>query len=105
MERVVGAVGVDEAWRLRGGVPSRLPWPLPPSLRADAAASQPAATAAGSRADAPPRRSAPRPPMPGWNRRGRPTANGHAEEGDRQLGLALRLDPRIAPEGVSLMEP
>ncbi|MGZ6340136.1 MAG: hypothetical protein ACXWNG_07200, partial [Candidatus Limnocylindrales bacterium] len=34
MRRIVDEVGVDEAWRLRGGVPSRLPWPLPPSLRA-----------------------------------------------------------------------
>ena len=29
----------------------------------------------------------------------------HIEAGDRELGLALRLDPRVAPEGVSLLEP
>jgi hypothetical protein len=30
---------------------------------------------------------------------------GHDLEGDRELGLALRLDPRIAAEGVALVEP
>ena len=30
---------------------------------------------------------------------------GNQEEGDRELGLALRLDARIAPEGVALVEP
>src|SRR5437868_4933861 len=33
MERIVEEVGVDDAWRLRSGVPSRLPWPTPASLR------------------------------------------------------------------------
>src|SRR6185369_1659139 len=27
IERMIESMGVDEAWRLRGGVPSRLPWP------------------------------------------------------------------------------
>jgi hypothetical protein len=30
---------------------------------------------------------------------------GNEGEGDRELGLALRLDPRVAAEGVSLVEP
>lgn len=105
MERVVGAVGVDEAWRLRGGVPSRLAWPLPPSLRAA------------------PRRKAGPAPLPGGTAIAEPsperTALAHARlegarsaygagqdgEGDRELGLALRLDPRIAHDGVTLIEP
>jgi hypothetical protein len=105
MEEVIDAVGVDEAWRLRGGVPSRLPWPVPASLR-------PAA-----------RRSAPPAPSPGASAASLPsperTAAAHARleaarlaygagnsaEGDRELGLALRLDPRIAAEGVALVEP
>ena len=30
---------------------------------------------------------------------------GHDMEGDRELGLALRLDPRVAADGVALVEP
>jgi len=30
---------------------------------------------------------------------------GRDDEGDRELGLALRLDPRVAGEGVTLAEP
>ena len=32
-------------------------------------------------------------------------AAGRDDEGDRELGLALRLDPRVAAEGVALVEP
>jgi len=35
-ERVVAAVGIDEAWRLRGGVASRIAWPAPLSFRTPA---------------------------------------------------------------------
>jgi hypothetical protein len=103
MERVIETVGVDEAWRLRGGVPSRLPWPVPASMRPTP-----------RRAPGPP--SAPSAPVPPSPER---TAAAHArleaarqaysagrdDEGDRELGLALRLDPRVAAEGVSLVEP
>jgi hypothetical protein len=102
MERVIEAVGVDESWRLRGGVPSRLAWPVPASLRP----SQRRPAAAG----APPAASGPSPER---------TAAAHARleaarlaygggndaEGDRELGLAMRLDPRVAAEGVDLVEP
>ena len=107
MERVLGDVGVDEAWRLRGGVPSRLAWPVPLSLRP----SQRRAT--GGAASGPPG-GAPL-PLPSPERTAGAHARleaarqayvaGNAYEGDRQLGLALRLDPRIAAEGVALMEP
>jgi hypothetical protein len=103
MERVIGAVGVDEAWRLRGGVASRLPWPLPPSLRA--APRRPAGAAGAGTA----------PSIPSPERTAAAHARveaarqaygaSHPEAGDRELGIALRLDPRIAPEGVSLLEP
>jgi hypothetical protein len=103
MEKVLGDVGIDEAWRLRGGVQSRLAWPVPVSLRPMQRRASPAA---GPGAPT---------PVPSPER----TAGGHARlegarqaygagnayEGDRQLGLALRLDPRIAAEGVALMEP
>ncbi|MDP9270137.1 MAG: hypothetical protein M3P14_04060, partial [Chloroflexota bacterium] len=107
MERIVDEVGVDEAWRLRGGVPSRLPWPLPPSLRAR----RPAEVAAARRG----MESAATPTSVDPER----TAGAHAhleaarlaygaadpDRGDRELMVALRLDPRIAPEGVALLEP
>lgn len=104
MERVLADVGVDEAWRLRGGVPSRLAWPVPLSLR-PAQRRAPGAPATGP---APP-------PVPSPERTAAAHARleagrqaygaGNAYEGDRELGLALRLDPRIAADGVALMEP
>jgi hypothetical protein len=104
MERVLGDVGIDEAWRLRGGVPSRLAWPVPHSLRP-----------APRRASGGPAAAATPPPPPSPERTAGAHARleaarqaysvGNAYEGDRQLGLALRLDPRIAAEGVALMEP
>ncbi len=107
MERIVGEVGVDEAWRLRCGIPSRLAWPVPVSLRArrphevaaakrglepvpTAAASDPARTAAAHA-----RLEAARQAF----------ALGDLDRGDRELMVALRLDPRVAPEGVGLLEP
>jgi hypothetical protein len=107
MERVIESVGIDEAWRLRGGVPSRLPWPMPASMRPTQR--RPSTPAFGGSATI----AAPTPPSP------ERTAAAHArleaarlaynagrdDEGDRELGLALRLDPRVAGEGVALAEP
>jgi len=107
MERVIESVGIDEAWRLRGGVPSRLPWPMPASMRPTPR--RPSTPAFGGSATI----AAPTPPSP------ERTAAAHArleaarlaynagrdDEGDRELGLALRLDPRVAGEGVALAEP
>jgi hypothetical protein len=103
MERVLGDVGIDEAWRLRGGVPSRLAWPVPLSLR-PAQRRTPGHVAAATP-----------PPIPSPERTAGAHARleaarqaygaGNAYEGDRELGLGLRLDPRIAAEGVALMEP
>jgi hypothetical protein len=106
MERVIDSVGVDEAWRLRGGVPSRLAWPVPASMR------PPQRRPGGSPGTVTPP-SAPAPASP------ERTAAAHArleaarqayaagrdDEGDRELGLALRLDPRVAGDGVALVEP
>jgi hypothetical protein len=105
MERVIDAVGVDEAWRLRGGVPSRLAWPMPASMRATQR--RPASATPGAPGTATP------PPSPERTaaaharlEAGRHAYNaGNDDEGDRELGLALRLDPRIAAEGVALVEP
>lgn len=105
-ERIVGEVGADEAWRLRGGIASRLPWPVPVSLRP-----RRPSEVAGARRPVEPAATAPGDP-------GR-TAAAHArleaarrayalddlDGGDRQLMVALRLDPRVAPEGIGLLEP
>ncbi|MGI8872417.1 MAG: hypothetical protein ACR2KI_07455 [Candidatus Limnocylindria bacterium] len=99
MERVLSEIGVDEAWRLRAGTPSRLSWPVPVSLRA--------------RRPPPPAVAPPPEQLP------QRTAAGHArlegarmaygagehERGDRELALAVRLDPELASEGIALLEP
>jgi hypothetical protein len=109
MERVIESVGVDEAWRLRGGVPSRLPWPVPASMRpvARRTAGQP------GRPGAPGTSTASAPPSPERTAAAhvrleaarQAYAAGRDDEGDRELGLALRLDPRVGADGVSLVEP
>lgn len=86
VERVVNAVGADEAWRLRRGAPSRLEWPAPswagPSSGGDTSPAEDrlAAAAVAYGAD-------------------------DLATGDRELALALRRDPRIAPAGLALIEP
>ncbi|HET8586277.1 MAG TPA: hypothetical protein VFM74_00225 [Candidatus Limnocylindria bacterium] len=102
MERVLNAVGVDEAWRLRAGVPSRLGWPLPASLRPSAR--RPAATpnVAAPSEPAPERAAAAHARLEAARRA---YGVGEQERGDRELSVALRLDPRVAPEGVALIEP
>jgi tetratricopeptide (TPR) repeat protein len=100
-ERVVSAIGVDEAWKLRGGVATRITWPAPPSFRSPR---RPEASGAGG----------PAPVAPTPERiaaaHGRLEAARHAftagelEEGDRQLAAALRLDPRVGPDAVGVLE-
>ena len=110
LERVVGAIGIDEAHDLRAGVSGRLSWPLPAELQP-----QPA-----------------RPPRPPWTP---PTtedpaeadspdgdartaaARGRLEEarvayvagdlgrGDAEMSIAVRLDRALAGDGVSILEP
>jgi hypothetical protein len=105
MEKVIDAVGVDEAWRLRGGVPSRLAWPLPTSMRPSAR--RPSGPAAGLHG------APPAPPSPERTAAAhvrleaarQAYAAGREDEGDREMSLAMRLDPRVAAEGVALVEP
>jgi tetratricopeptide (TPR) repeat protein len=88
LERVVNAVGADEAWRLRRGAPSRLEWPNP-SWAGPSSASGPEASPAEDRLGA--------------------AAIAYGENdlvtGDRELTLALRRDPRIAAAGIVMLEP
>ena len=102
-ERVVSTIGVDEAWKLRGGVATRITWPAPSSFRSPARRSE----GAGSLAEAP------APPTPERTAAAhtrlqaarRAFADGKLDEGYRQLAAALRLDPRIGLEGAVLLEP
>ncbi len=78
LERVVNAVGADEAWALRRGAPSRLEWPSPSW-----------AGRSGGGTDA----------SPAEDRLGAAAVaygDGDLVTGDRELALALRRDPRIA---------
>jgi hypothetical protein len=96
---VLDATGVDEVWRLRGGVPGLVAWPLPSSMRparqrTSAIAPEPSADSPERIADAHRRLEAAR------------AAYGVGElgRGDAELSLALRLDPRVAVAGLELLE-
>jgi hypothetical protein len=105
MERVIDAVGVDEAWRLRGGVPSRLAWPLPPSMRPTQRRAGTAAPGAAGAAPAPPSPERTAAAHVRLEAARQLYAAGRDDEGDREMNLAMRLDPRVAAEGVALVEP
>jgi hypothetical protein len=111
-ERLLTAIGADESFALRGGVPGRLSWPLPAELRSEPA-------------------RAPRPPWasrttgdagdggdePAVDDARVAAARGRLEEarvayvagelrrGDGEMGIALRLDPGLAGDGVTIIEP
>jgi hypothetical protein len=87
LERVVAAVGADEAWRLRRGSPSRLEWPNP-SWAGAASGSDDASPAEDRLAAAAVAYGA-----------------GDLAAGDRELALALRRDPGVAAAGIALLEP
>jgi hypothetical protein len=104
MERVIEAVGVDEAWRLRGGVPSRLAWPLPASMRpTQRRTASPSGPPGVPVAPPSPERTAAAHVRLEAARLA--YAAGRDDEGDRELNLAMRLDPRVAADGVVLVEP
>ncbi len=101
MERVLDAVGVDEAWRLRAGVPSRLSWPLPPSMRPGSRRVARAAFPAPEESH-PERTALAHARLESARAR---YAAGQLEAGDAELMMAVRLDPAVAPEGLALVEP
>jgi hypothetical protein len=110
-ERLLAAVGPDEAHALRAGVPGRLSWPvptelageLPPQVRPPWTSATPADHTAAAE------------PEPSGHERVA-TARARMEEarvayvagdrgrGDGQMSIALRLDPALAPDGVRIIE-
>jgi hypothetical protein len=106
VERVIRAIGADEAWRLRAGTGGRAAWPVtselapqpkrqerapwsaPPETRAEAVADERAVLARARLAAA----------------RAAYLGDAHAV-GDRELSLALRLDPARAGDGLAILEP
>ena len=103
-EQVVAAIGVDETWKLRAGVPSRIAWPIPPSFRMPARRlGEPAGGGPTPSAEPTPERTAAAHSRLEAARQA--YAGADLDEGDRQLGAALRLDPRLASDGVAMLEP
>lgn len=102
-ERVVSAIGVDEAWKLRGGVATRITWPAPSSFRAPARRAEATASSPVAPATPTPERTAAAHARLEAARKA--FADDDPDEGDRQLAAALRLDARIGPEGAAILEP
>ncbi|HLE58589.1 MAG TPA: hypothetical protein VJA85_02995 [Candidatus Limnocylindria bacterium] len=105
-QQVVAALGVDEAWRLRAGTPSRIAWPPPAALRtldrteADVRASEAAAGSTGSVPD-PAQTAAAHASL---ERARVAYREANLPDADRHLALAVRLDPRLAEDGIDLVE-
>ena len=107
-ERLLAAIGVDEAFALRGGVEGRLTWPLPSAIR-------PAAAEPARPPWSPPAPDEEAPPQPDDERlttaRGRMEearvayVAGHLSRGDAEMSIAMRLDPALAADGVAIIEP
>jgi tetratricopeptide (TPR) repeat protein len=106
VERVVSAVGADEAWRLRAGTGGRAAWPVPSELapqpqRPERAPWSSDAEAAEDEPDD--ERTA--------LARGRleaaraAFAGGAIGDADRELSLALRLDRDCAADALAILEP
>ncbi len=108
-ERLLAAIGPDEAFELRGGVPGRLAWPLPAALRPEPAVAQ-RAPWVDAQDDAE--------PEPAVGEDARVTAGrermesarvayvaGDLERGDTDMSLAVRLDASLAGDGVAILEP
>jgi hypothetical protein len=112
-ERLLAAIGPDEAFELLGGVPGRLTWPLPADMRpGPTRAPRPPWTAAPPVAGPVPE---PEPPPPDDERVAAGRARmeearvayvaGDRPRGDAEMSIAVRLDPALAPDGVAIIEP
>lgn len=110
LERVVAAIGVDEAHELRAGVAGRLSWPLPADLQ-PRPARPPRPPWGPAAAEDPPGPEAPDGDARTAAARGRleearvAYVAGDLARGDTEMSLAVRLDPGLAGDGVAILEP
>ena len=109
LERVVTAIGVDEAHELRAGVPGRLSWPLPAELRPEPA--RPSRPPWASASPESPEEDATETDLRIAAARGRleearvAYVAGEIARGDGEMSIAVRLDPGLAADGVAILEP
>jgi len=109
-ERLLDAIGADEAFALRAGASGRLSWPVPAELRTEPArASRPPWTSAPDRDDdatAVPEDDERMAAARGRMEEARVAyVGGDLDVGDAQMSIAVRLDPRLAGDGVAILEP
>lgn len=108
MERVIDAVGVDEAFALQAGMPGRLRWPAPRELIEP---ERPAARPPWSPPTAVARGADPGDDEASGAGRSRLEearvlyVAGRLSDGDPQLSIAVRLDPGLAADAVAILEP
>jgi hypothetical protein len=109
LERVIAAIGVEEAHALRGGVPGRLTWPVPEELRPrPARAPRPPWTPApvGAPAESEEEGDARTAAARGRLEEARVAyVAGDMARGDGEMSIAIRLDPGLASDGVAILEP
>ena len=109
LERVISVVGVDEAYALRAGIPGRLTWPLPAELLPSPtrAARPPWSPAADEGEPATPAEEDARTAAARVRLEEARVAYvaGAVERGDAEMSIAVRLDPELAADGVTIMEP
>ncbi|MFN2484277.1 MAG: hypothetical protein ABR509_04990 [Candidatus Limnocylindria bacterium] len=101
-DRVISSVGPEAAWLVRAGVPTTLDWPNPFE-----GASEPGAQTTAAIEVAVARGPDPERPAAARARIGAARAAFAARDvarGEHELSLALRLDGRIADEGIALLE-
>ena len=108
LERVITAIGVDEAHALRAGMAGRLTWPLPTELMPlPARPARPPWTAPES--DDTPSSVEEDGRIAGGRIRIEEArvayVAGDLERGDAEMSIAVRLDPALAGDGVAIIEP
>jgi hypothetical protein len=110
-ERLLAAIGPDEAFDLLGGVAGRLSWPLPADMRPGPVREPRPPWSAGPSAT----ESEPEPEPPDDKRVAAGRARmeearvayvaGDRARGDAEMSIAVRLDRALAADGVAIIEP
>jgi len=114
-ERLLAAIGPDEAFELLGGVPGRLTWPLPADMRPVPTRAPRAPWTPAPASTQPQPEPQPRPEPPDDERMAAGRARmeearvayvaGDRDRGDAEMSIAVRLDPALAADGVAIIEP